>query len=195
MKTSKLLALTGIFGAAAFLAIAADAPAPTTYSVTLSDVHLCCGNCVKGVTTALAPVTGVTGVSDQAKKTVVITAPDKATAQKAVDALTAAGFYGTSSDSAIKVSADTGAKADKVSSLEISEVHLCCAKCVTGVKAALKDVPGYSDTDAKPNAKTFTVTGDFKPTDVFAALQKAGFTGKAGATKPEAAPAASSAKT
>jgi copper chaperone CopZ len=202
MKTPKLLALVTALGAAAFLAVTADAQtaapaaasgsaaaAPTTYTVTLSGVHLCCGNCVKGVTTALSSVTGATATSSQSAKTVVITASDKATAQKAVDALTTAGFFGISSNADIKVNADTGAKAAKVSSVEVTDVHLCCAKCVTGVKAALANVPGYAGCNPTVNGATFTVTGDIAPTDVFAALQKAGFTGKAGATQPEVAAA------
>jgi len=60
-------------------------------SVKLSDVHLCCNNCVKSVDKALSKVAGVTAQSDKDAGTVTITAPDKATAQKAVDALVAAG--------------------------------------------------------------------------------------------------------
>ncbi|HTB63434.1 MAG TPA: hypothetical protein VK737_07580 [Opitutales bacterium] len=202
MKTSKLLALTGIFGTAAFLAVAADAPAPAaasaaapaTYTVTLSDVHMCCGNCVKGAATAVAGLPGVTAVGTQGADTVVVTAPDKATAQKAVDALTNSGFFGKSSDAAIKVNADTGATAGKVSSLDISNLHLCCAKCVTAVNDVLGKVPGVTGNTAKVKAATFTVTGDFSPKAVMDAFQAAGLTGKAGATKPEAAPAATSAK-
>jgi len=188
MKTTKLLAVISSFSAVAFLAIAADAPAPApaTVSVTLSDVHLCCNNCVTGVNTALKPLAGVTAVSDQAKKTVAISAPDKATAQKAVDALLAAGYFGASSDTGIKVNADTGAKSEKVGSLEVTNVHLCCAKCVTGVKDALKNLPGYADSNPAPKGTTFTITGAFNAKDAMTALQKAGFDGKAGKTTPVA---------
>ena len=186
MKTSKLIALVSSFSAVAFLAIAADAPAPAPVTVTLSDVHLCCGNCVNGVNAALKPLAGVTAASDQAKKTVAITAPDKATAQKAVDALLAAGYFGTSSDASIKVNADTGAKSEKVASLEVTNVHLCCAKCVTGVQTALKGLPGYKDSNPTVKGTTFTINGDFNAKDAMTALQKAGFDGKAGKTTPVA---------
>jgi len=58
-------------------------------------------------------------------------------------------------------------------------VHLCCPKCVKAVNAALTGVEGVTSNTATKNAETFEVKGDFKPTDVFAALQKAGLTGKA----------------
>src|SRR4051794_12135109 len=79
-------------------------------SVKLTDVHLCCQSCVKGVDKAVAKVEGAKATSDMDEKTVSLTAPDNATLQKAVDALVAAGYYGKSSDAAIKLNAETGAK-------------------------------------------------------------------------------------
>ena len=68
-----LLSAAGMLGAAAL--------AETKVEVT--NVHLCCPGCVKAVGSALKGVEGVTGVCDQKAKTVTITAPDDATAQKA----------------------------------------------------------------------------------------------------------------
>src|SRR4051794_21386560 len=84
-------------GMVPLLALGLSASADST--VTLSKVHLCCDNCVKGADKALAPVAGAKATCDKAASTVVITAPDKETAQKAVNALVAAGYFGTSSDS------------------------------------------------------------------------------------------------
>jgi copper chaperone CopZ len=161
----------------ATLALAAFAQADST--VKLTGVHLCCKSCVKGVDKAVGTVSGATAASDMDAGTVTITAADAATAQKAVDALTAAGYFGKSEDAGIKVDDSTGAKDAKVSSLTVKGVHLCCGKCVKAVSAALADVPGVTSNTAAKNAETFEVKGDFKPTDVFAALQKAGLTGKA----------------
>jgi periplasmic mercuric ion binding protein len=161
----------------ATLALAAFAQAEST--VKLTGVHLCCKSCVKGVDKAVGTVSGATAVSDADASTVTLTAADDATAQKAVDALTAAGYFGKSENSAIKVSDATGAKDAKVSSLTVSDVHLCCPKCVKAVNAAIGTVPGVTSNTAEKNAKSFEVKGDFKPTDVFQALQKAGLTGKA----------------
>ena len=161
------------------LALAVSARAADA-SVKLTDVHLCCSSCVKGVEKAVAEVHGVTAKADMDEGTVDLTGPDTATVQKAVDALTAAGYYGKSSDASIKVNATTGAKDQKVQSLQVEGVHLCCGKCVKSVNTALGSVPGVTANTAAKGAKTFTVTGDFNDKEVFTALQKAGLTGKAG---------------
>jgi hypothetical protein len=48
------------------------------------------------------------------------------------------------------------------------------------VDKAVKSVPGVKEQNATKGAKTFEVTGDFNDSEVFAALQKEGLTGKAG---------------
>lgn len=146
----------------------------------LSEVHLCCQACVTGVDKALteAKVTGVTAKADRPTKTVSLTGADTASVQKAADALVAAGYFGKSDNSSIKIAADTGAKGQKTQSLKVEGVHLCCNACVTAVDEAVKKVAGVKEQDAKRNAKTFTVTGDFSDKELFEALQKAGLTGK-----------------
>ncbi len=147
-------------------------------TVTLSKVHLCCDSCVKGANKAASTVDGVSCTADKADGTVIIVGPNDATVQKAVDALVKGGFYGKSSLEAIKVVSETGAKGEMVKSLKVSGVHLCCPKCVKAVKKAVDAVPGVTADTATKGEDTFEVTGDFKDTDVFAALQKAGLTGK-----------------
>jgi len=149
-------------------------------TVKLTDVHLCCQSCVKGVQKAVGTVPSATVSADMDEGTVSLTGPDTATVQKAVDAITAAGYFGKCSDPAIKVNADTGAKGQKVQSLQVEGVHLSCGKCVKSVNEALGPVAGVTGNTAAKGAKSFTVTGDFNDQDVFAALQKAGLTGKAG---------------
>ena len=149
-------------------------------SVKLSNVHLCCQGCVKGAAKAVEGVSGVKAVADQDAGTVEITGPDKAALQKGVEALVKAGYFGESSDPAIKVPSETGAKGEMVHTLKVEGVHLCCPKCVKAVNHALADVPGVTTNNAVKNAPSFTVTGDFKDTDVFAALQKIGLTGHVG---------------
>ncbi|SRR6266403_2459500 len=145
----------------------------------LTDVHLCCPSCVKGVQKAVGEVPGVTASASQDDGTVTLTGPDNATVQKAADALVAAGYFGKSSDPAIKIKTQTGAKNQKVKSLEIEGVHLCCGKCVKAVSTALGEVSGVTGNTATKGAKSFVVNGDFNDQDVFAALQKAGLTGQA----------------
>ena len=164
--------LTTIALALALSARAADV------TVTLTDVHLCCQSCVKGVAKAVADVTGLTAKADQDAGTVTLTGPDTATVQKGADAIVAAGYFGKCSDATIKISADTGAKDQKVQSLKIEGVHLCCGKCVKAVGEALATVPGVTGNTAAKGVKSFEVTGDFNDKAVFDALQKAGLTGQ-----------------
>jgi copper chaperone CopZ len=147
-------------------------------SVTITDVHVCCQSCVKGVAKAVADVSGLTAVADQDAGTVTLTGPDTATVQKGADALVAGGFFGKCSDSNIKINTDTGAKNQTVQSIKIEGVHLCCGKCVKAVNEALATVPGVTGNTAAKGAKTFEVTGNFNDKDVFDALQKAGLTGQ-----------------
>ena len=176
MKITCVLAPLFLLAGLTLTAAAADT------TVTLSDVHLCCPKCVTGVATAIAPVTGAKAVCDMSAKTVVLTAPDKDTLQKAVNALTAAGYFGKSSDNSIKVDAATGAPDGKVTTLEVTGVHNCCNPCVTAINGAIAKVPGITSSTVKANATSFTVAGDFNAKALFDELQKAGLTGKVVAT-------------
>ena len=169
----KLLTLASVLFLFGWSAAAADT------TVKVSNVHLCCNSCVKGVEKALSGVSGATAQCDKDAGTVTITAPDKATAKKAVKALVAAGYFGASSDPDIKVKAKSGAKDEKVQTLKLTGVHLCCNKCVTSVTDALSKVPGVKGNTAAKGAESFEVTGDFNAKEACVALNKAGLTGKA----------------
>ena len=147
-------------------------------TVTITEVHLCCQSCVKGVAKAVTDVNGLTAKADEDAGTVTLTAADTATVQKGADALVAAGFFGKSSDAAVKLNAETGAKNQMVQSIKIESLHLCCGKCVTAVNQVLATVPGVTGNTAAKDAKTFEVTGNFNDKAVFDALQKAGLTGQ-----------------
>jgi periplasmic mercuric ion binding protein len=149
--------------------------------VTLSEAHVCCGNCVTGAANAVKPVTGATAVANQETSSIAITATDAATAQKAMDALIAAGYFGKSSDAAIKVNAPTNAPDAKVATLQVSGVHLCCPRCVTAVKELLTKVPGVTGNTVAVRQTTFNVTGDFNAKQVFDEMHKAGLAGHVGA--------------
>jgi copper chaperone CopZ len=159
-------------------ALALTGRAETTAKLT--GVHLCCNSCVKGAEKAIGTVPGASVACDKDAGTVTVTAPDEVTAQKAADALVAAGYFGQSENPAIKIADKSGAKDGKVSTLEVDGVHLCCPKCVKAVNAAVGGVAGVSGNDATKNAEKFEVKGDFNGKEVFAALQKAGLTGTAG---------------
>jgi len=163
--------LTSLFAAAA-LSLATTGSADT---VKLSDVHLCCKSCVKGVEKALSKTKGVTSDIDAKGGTVTLNGSE-ADLKKALAAISRGGFSGNSNG---KLKVPTAkAKAGKVKSAEIVGVHLCCGKCVKGVQKALATVSGVSGNTVKNKAKSFEVTGDFEPQAVLNALAKAGFNGR-----------------
>src|SRR5712671_4669210 len=157
-------------------ALTFSAQADTTTKI--SNVHLCCPSCVKGVEKAVADVKDVTATVDKDAGTVTVTGSDKAAVQKAANALMAAGYFGKSSDKDIKMVNDTGAKGKKVQTLKLEGVHLCCGKCVSAVDKAVKSVSGVKEHTAVKNAKSFEVIGDFDDQEVVNALHNAGLTGK-----------------
>ena len=67
----------------------------TEIKVELTGVHLCCQGCVNAVDAALMSVEGVNSRCDMENGTVTLIARDTAAAQKALDALAAAGFFGS----------------------------------------------------------------------------------------------------
>ena len=147
-------------------------------STKISGVHLCCPSCVKGVDKAVGGITGLTAAVDKDAGTVSLSAADAATVQKGADALVAAGYFGKSDNASIKIAAHSGAKGNKVQTLQLQGVHLCCGKCVSAVDKAVKSVAGVKEHTAVKNAESFEVTGDFNDKEVVAALHKAGLTGK-----------------
>ena len=168
---------TTLFSLATAFALVLSAAAADV-SVKITDMHICCKTCVSRAEKAVGTVPGAKADVSEDDETVTITAADKATLQKAANALLADGFFGKSSDSDIKLDATTGAKDEKVKILHVSNLHLCCGKCVSAVDKIVKSVPGTTGQTAKKDAKTFDVTGDFNAKDLMDAFQKAGLTGK-----------------
>jgi copper chaperone CopZ len=142
--------------------------------VTVSGTHLCCGACIKAVDTTLKDMAGVKFKSDQGAKSIEITADSDAAAQKAIDALAEAGFYGKLDNDKIKykpVAADDAA----TEKIEVTGIHNCCGQCTTAIKKAVTSVSGVTGTNIKNKDTTFAVEGKFKSSDVVKALLDAGF--------------------
>jgi copper chaperone CopZ len=158
------------------LVLAGAARAETT--VQLKGTHLCCGMCVTAVGNILKTIDGVKGECDRPNKTVTITAPDAATAQKALDALAKGGFHGDTGNKDLAQKDDSGAEKGKVKSLTLIEVHNCCGMCNGAINKALGTVEGVKANTAKPKAESFEVTGDFDALDVIKALNAAGYHAK-----------------
>ena len=144
--------------------------------VTLTDVHDCCKKCTEGLKKAVATTPDVK--ADIEKGTVALTGPSNAELQKAVDAITAAGYTGVSDNPEVKVPM-AEAPDEQVTSLTVTGTHLCCGKCVTAVQKAAKSVPGVESDTATKGATSFKVEGNFNAKALMTALAKAGFTGTA----------------
>ena len=168
MKTVQLLA-------ALALVLASGSAFGADTKVELKGTHLCCGQCVRAVDGVLKKIDGVTGKCDQKAGTVSITAKDDATAQKALDALAAAGFHGTTDNKDLKIKDDSGATKGKVRSVTVEGVHNCCNSCNRDIVAALGKVAGVTGNTAKAKSDTFEVTGEFDAEELVKALNAAGY--------------------
>jgi len=143
--------------------------------VELTGVHLCCQGCVDAADAALMSVAGVKSHCDMDKGTVALTAGNDAAAQKALDALAAAGFYGRPGNGKVAIKALGDVPRGKVSSLKVSGIHNCCEPCCEAIKEAIATVDGVTGDTAEPQVTTFDVTGDFDAATLVKALNAAGF--------------------
>lgn len=169
MKIKTLLALLSL----SVLSVHAET------TVTLSGVHNCCKSCTNGITKAASSVKDVTIEADGG--TVKVTAKSKSNAKKAVEAIMAAGYFGTSDEAEEKPSTSSSATpAKKLTSATVSGAHLCCQKCVKAMTEAVKAVPGVTEYEIVSKASTFTVKGEFTESDLLASMNKAGFHGSVG---------------
>ncbi len=160
---------------AVFGLLVAGVAALAETKVEVKKVHLCCGACVKGVAAALKGVEGVKPACDQKAGTITITATDDATAQKALDALAAAGYHGETGNKDLAIKAETNVPSGKVKSIALTNAHNCCQSCCKAIKASVKKVDGVSGDTAKPKTANFEVTGDFDAAALVKALNDAGF--------------------
>ena len=150
--------------------------------VTLSGVHLCCGACVQAVSKIASDPknafpSGVEIVGDRDAGTIVVKAPSGKAAVAALEAVSAAGFHGTSDHEAVGI-VDLERNASSTDEMVVQGVHLCCGGCVRAFKKAVESVEGVEACDAKTDAGQVQVSGKrFKPYEVMMALRAAGFGG------------------
>jgi len=144
-------------------------------TVELTGVHLCCQGCVNAVDAALMSVDGVNSSCAMNDGSVTLTASDAIAAQKALDALAAAGFYGRAHNNQLAMKAVSDIPPGKVKRLKVSGIHNCCGPCCDAIKDAIASVEGVTGDTAKPRATSFELTGDFFAADLVRALNSAGF--------------------
>ena len=170
MRSKWLVMLAGMS-----VVVVLGAASPFESKVEVKGVHLCCGACVKGVATALKGVDGASAACDQKADTVTITASGEATAQKALDALTGAGYFGTIDAKGLTIKTVSGLPSGKVKAISLTNSHNCCRSCGTAIQKAVKSVPGVSGETVQPKKADFEVTGDFDAAALVKALNDAGF--------------------
>jgi len=152
------------------------APARAETKAELKRVHMCCDGCAEEVATVLGKADGVKDVKvDQEANTAKFTAADAKAAQKAVDALAAAGFHGDTGSKEFAFKDDSGVAKGRVKSLTVTGFHNSCGGCVKSFRDAIKAVPGVKGDNAKSKIGTTEVTGDFDAAALVEALNKAGF--------------------
>jgi mercuric ion binding protein len=164
-----------LFALAAAVLLLAGTSARAETKVELKGTHLCCGACVTAANKILAGVDGVTGKCDAKAKTISITAKDDAAAQKAIDALAAGGFHGTTDNKDVTVKDDSGVTKGKVTTLKLTDIHNCCGQCTNAIKNTVTKVEGVKGTTVANRQTKFEVTGDFDAEAVIKALNNAGF--------------------
>lgn len=147
----------------------------TEVEVKLMGVHLCCQGCTNAADAALMSVEGVHSRCDMENGSVTLTTKDDAAARKALDALAAAGFYGTSDTQNLAMNPVGPLPSGKGTSVKVSGIHNCCGPCCDAIKKAINTVEGVTGDTAKPRATSIEVTGDFNAADLVEALNSAGF--------------------
>jgi len=164
--------ITAIVAGVVGLMFGADAALAET-TVKLTQMHICCGGCTNGIKNAVKNLTDAKVAVDQKNEEATVTAATPEAAQKAVDAIVAAGYHAKAEGATIKD--DSGAPSGKVKRLTVSNAHNCCGACTVAIKAAIKDVPGVAADTCKPKQKEFVIEGDFDAKAVVEALYEAGF--------------------
>lgn len=166
-------------GAVLALALVGMAPVVT---VEVKGMHLCCNACNGAATGA---VNGAGGKDASASSgTLAFTAANDGAAQKALDKLTAAGFWGTIESKTLRLNDDSGtvlppkAKPVKISSGTWKGAHNCCDGCNKALKEAIKGVTGVASEDCASKAATFTVKGEYDPAELVKAIHAAGYHAK-----------------
>jgi mercuric ion binding protein len=144
----------------------------------LRGVHLCCQGCVDAADAALMSVEGVNSRCDMDDGTVTLTASGDAAARKALDALAAAGFYGSADNNRVAMKSASAIPQGKVKTLKVSSIHNCCGPCCEAIKGAIATVDGVTGDTARPRATTFELTGNFDGAALVKALNAAGFSAR-----------------
>ena len=175
------LALLLIAGTYAFAA------ANAASEVEIRGLHLCCGNCVSIITSALEDIEGVSELAvDRGGGSATFKAADEKAIAAALKAVADdAGMYGTLLVNGKEVQFPNEAvkKGTEAVKFKFESVHLCCRACTNGVVRALENDETIGKIACDQNEWTVTVEAKGgKMLDVAAvqaAINKAGFFARA----------------
>jgi mercuric ion binding protein len=143
----------------------------------VKNIHMCCEGCAEEIAEILKKVKGVSTVStDEKAGSASFSATDEMTAQTAIDALAAGGFFGDLGlTKGIAFKNDSGVKPGIVKSLTVTGFHNTCGGCAASFRAAVKGVKGVTGHNVKAKVSTAEVTGEFDAAELVKALNRAGF--------------------
>jgi copper chaperone CopZ len=145
--------------------------------VEISGAHLCCKQCRDLATKILGKVDGVSDVNVAA--TIAFTTKDGQGTITAVKALADGGYFGSVKDDGkeVKVELPTP-KSEKVDSVTIKGIHVCCGMCKTALKKVFGDATLEYGKANDVKAADVKVTGkDLDKLKLIEALRAAGFNG------------------
>jgi copper chaperone CopZ len=177
-----MIKVGAVLVALATAGLAMTGMASPTASYEVKGLHLCCNGCNGAATGAINGGGGKDAAASGGS--VTFTAANDAAAQKALDKLTAAGFWGTIESKTLKLTDDSGtalppkAKPVKVSSGTFKGAHNCCDGCNKKLKEAIKGVEGVTEDDCAANKPVFVVKGEFDPAALIKAIHDAGYHAK-----------------
>ena len=177
-----MIKVGAILAALAASGLALTGMVSPTASYEVKGLHLCCNGCNGAATGAINGGGGKDATASGGS--VTFTAANDGAAQKALDKLTAAGFWGTLDSKTLKLNDDSGtvlppkAKPVKISSGTWKGAHNCCDGCNKALKAAIKGVEGVESEDCAANKATFIVKGAYNPADLVKAIHDAGYHAK-----------------
>jgi copper chaperone CopZ len=144
--------------------------------VEVKGLHLCCGGCVGSATGAVTNAGAKDAKADKDTGTLTFTSSNEKAAQKALDALAAAGFHGDTGNKVLAMKDESvGPKPVKMTTLSLKGIHNCCDGCAKPIKAAIMKVEGVESEDVKAKEGAFTVKGNFDALKLLKALYDAGY--------------------
>jgi copper chaperone CopZ len=166
--------------AAVIVAVVGVAPAGADEKTEVKGPHICCPMCAKSVEAILGKVEGVSEVKCSVpNKTVTFNATNKATAEKALDALYTGGFAGTAKFGDAAITRPAPKVEGKGNEVVVKGVHSCCGMCVKAITGLFPD--SKVTIDGSGAQRDVHIAGkDLDFATVLKALNDKGFNGTVG---------------